>query len=119
MKQRITLPPLKRFRDIAPYNRLRMAVGSLGISRRKLLDDMSIAFARHDVEIVYDTGLKFHFKDIDRVFGNDPDMRWVSYFLKSDKDGMPQYMSGELERLVYLYLFLALRSPDIASHIFR
>lgn len=119
MKKCIYLPPLQRFREIAPYNRQRMVIANIGLSRRKLLEEISITFARQNVEIYCHTGMRYYLREIDVIFGNDPDMRWLSNYLASDKDGMPRYMSDKLDRLVYLYVFAEVRLPDAANHIFR
>ena len=92
------------------------------MSRRKLLDDMSLVF--------FNAGFsRFPFRDgtyydlpdiIDEVFGNDCDMRAFSYYLQSDESGKhPRRMSRKPERLRVLNLYLKLKYPRFIPQLER
>ena len=91
------------------------------MSRRKLLDAISIAFARAgDCAFRFRGGRPYAVPDIDAVFGNDCDMRWLSHYLEGDGSGdYPKRMSRKPERLRLLHLYLKLRYPRFIPHLDR
>ena len=91
------------------------------ISRRKLLDEMSLAFANHYhlYDIQHINGATFELPlCLDEVFGNDADMRWLSDYLAHDNSGLsPRRMSKKIMRLRIIYLFLKIKFPRASRRL--
>lgn len=99
--------------------RLGMALGELGLSRRKLMDWIADSFCRFDGEFVWPNGRPFVLPDVDDVF-TDTDNRWVSDLLRC-ASRLPRQSSQRrtLPRLRLLVLALSASRPDVARHLFR
>ncbi|MEW8626261.1 MAG: hypothetical protein AB2551_10955 [Candidatus Thiodiazotropha sp.] len=89
------------------------------MSRRKLLDDMSIIFARNGDKVFrYRNGMPYVLPDIDEIFANDPDMRSLSHYLESDEsDYNPRRISRKPERLRIFNLYIKLKHPRFIKHL--
>ncbi len=83
-------------------------------SRRTFPTEMSIAFANcTGVVFLYRNGTPYDIPDIDEVFGDDDDFRWLSTYLACDGSGVfPRHISTKKERLRLINLFLKLRYPQ-------
>jgi hypothetical protein len=69
------------------YYRLWLAIRNVKISRRSWLDELANTFRDFDGVIITRDGLPFYIPCIDEVFGDDPDLRWLSYYMMSDESG--------------------------------
>ena len=99
------------------YRRQWLAARNLKASRRKWLDILSDTFVLDDVTFIYPSGLPYMVPDIDTVFGEDPDMRWFSYYLLDDgTEQYPRIRSRILSRLRLIDLYFRVRHPRIAAH---
>ena len=103
------------------YRRMWMAVKNVDIGgRRKWLDELAACFRDYECEIVYPSGQPFPLGDIDEIFGDDPDVRWLGYYLRSDPTGtQPKAMSRKLERIRILDLYFRVKYEKIAQHFSR
>ena len=102
------------------YRRLWIAVRNMEVPRREWLDELANTFRDYDGVVLYTSGQTYQVPFVDEVFGDDPDMRWLSYYLKSDPSGnRPQSRSRKLERLQILDLYFRIKHPDIAAHFGR
>lgn len=99
------------------YRRLWMATRSISIPRRNWLDEIADTLRDFDGVIIYRSGKPFAIPLVDEIFGDDPDMRWLGYYLKPKKGGaLPQSKSRKLERLQLLDLYFRIQHPEIARH---
>ena len=102
------------------YNRLWITSRNLKIGRRKWLDEISLAFFRYQGTILNSNGTAFVIPDIDTVFGDDPDMRWLSYYFKADEtDKTPRTVSRKFQRVQLIDLYIRIKYPKFAHHIAR
>lgn len=107
------------------YRRLWIAIRNLSeqvpISRREWLNVLADCFRdTYDVEILLRSGKPYCIPCVDEAFGDDPDNRWFSDFLKSDPAGTrPRAKSRKLERVQLLDLYCRLRHPNVARHFGR
>ena len=102
------------------YRRLWMVARNLKIGRRKWLDEISLAFFRYQGAILNSNGTNFIILDIDSVFGDDPDMRWLSYYFKADEtDKTPRTVSRKFQRVQLIDLYIRITRPEMAKHIAR
>jgi hypothetical protein len=77
------------------------------------LDAISHCFLRNGVGIEDDEGNPFTIPDIDEAFGDDPDMRWMSYYLKDDGTGTePLHHVRSINRLQLIHLYLEIEHPE-------
>lgn len=101
------------------YRRLWMAVRNLKIPRRGWLDEIADCLRDCDASIIDQAGKPFPIPYVDDIF-DDTDMRWFSYYLKSDPTGTrPRTISRKLERLQLIDLYFKIRHPDLAKKIQR
>ena len=102
------------------YRKLWIAARNLDIPRRAWLDVLADCFRDAEHHIVYTSGEPFELPDIDELFGDDPDGRWFSYYLKSDPSGsLPLATSPKFERVQIIDLYFRLMYPNIAAHFGR
>jgi len=102
------------------YRRLWVAARNTEVSRRKWIDVLADCFRDTECHIVYPSGAPFPIGDLDALFGDDPDGRWFSYYLKSDPSGsIPSTTSRKLERVQIIDLYFRLMYPHIAVHFGR
>lgn len=89
------------------------------MSRRKVLDEISIAFANcQHLNIRHSNGMPYETPYIDDIFSHDDEMRWLSYYLESNKSGScPRRVSRKPERLRVLNLFIKIRYPRFIHHL--
>ncbi|MES2662123.1 MAG: hypothetical protein V4629_02350 [Pseudomonadota bacterium] len=89
------------------------------VSRRKLLDLLSIVFSKGRKFINANESI-YELPDLDEAFGNDPDMRSVSHYIEADKTGFfPKRISRKVERLRILTLFVEIEFPHVAKHYIK
>ena len=94
------------------YRRLWIAARNIPIGRRKWLDELAACFRDCECTIVYPSGQPFPIPFIDELMGDDPDCRWLGYYLRADPTGtMPSTMSRKLERVQILDLYFRIRYP--------
>ena len=99
------------------YRRLWMATRNISIPRRDWLDEIADAFRDFEGKVLERPGKAFYMPLVDDIFGNDPDMRWMGYYLKSAHNkNLPQSKSRKIERLQMLDLYFKIKHPDIARH---
>ncbi len=99
------------------YWRLWISVKNLPIVRRNWLDELADTFRVFDGAVIERNGKPYELPLVDKVFGHDPDMRWLSYYLKSDHSGLfPRSRSHKIERLRLLDLYFRIKHPEIAGH---
>lgn len=102
------------------YRRLWIAARNMDISRRNWINTLADCFRDSEHHIVYPSGHPFPLADLDSLFGDDPDGRWFSYYLKSDPSGsLPAATSRKLERVQIIDLYFRLMHEDIAIHFGR
>jgi len=95
------------------YRRLWLAVRNADIPRRGWLDAIADALRDFDGEILKESGEPYAIPLVDDVFGDDPDLRWLGYYLRADQTGkLPLSMSRKLERLRILDLYFRIISPN-------
>ncbi len=99
------------------YLRLWIAVKNIKISRRSWWDELADTFRDFQGKIVLRNHTPFILPCLDETFGNDPDLRWLGYYLRPDKSGLsPQSISRKLRRLQLLDLYFRIKHPHIAIH---
>jgi len=99
------------------YRRLWMATRNISIPRRDWLDEIADTFRDFNGKVLYRSGKAFYTPLVDDIFGNDPDMRWLGYYLKPDSNNnLPQSKSRKIERMQMLDLYFKIKHPDIARH---
>lgn len=118
----IQLVTIDELRSESYYNRLWIATRAISksVPRRLWLDELANTFRDFNGVVFTPCGEAFEIPDLDAVFGDDQDMRWFSYYLKSDGSGnQPQMKSRQRERLELLDLYFKIKHPDIAFHFGR
>lgn len=99
--------------------RLGMALGELGLSRRKLMDWIADSFCRFDGMLIWPNGRPFILPDVDDVF-TDMDNRWMSDLLRFASRAPRQSAQRRTwPRLRLLVLALTVSRPEVARHLFR
>lgn len=103
------------------YRRLWVVARNLKIGgRRKILDVISLALFKYQGKILNSNGTVFEIPDIDEVFGDDPDVRWLSYYFKADKTGdKPNTISRKFQRVQLIDLYIRITRPEMAKNIAR
>ena len=102
------------------YRRLWMAVKSTPIPRRKWLDELADTFRDFDGVVIHRSGKPFAIPLVDDVFGDDPDLRWLGYYLEATPCGSrPKSRSRKTKRLQLLDLYFRIKHPEIARHFGR
>lgn len=118
--ENITLASVEALKTLSYYNRLWIAVRNISISRRAWLDELSDTFRDFEGIILKPNGEEFEIPYIDDVFADDPEMRWLSYYLKPDVTGeSPKSLSRKIERLQLFDLYFKIKYPKIARHFGR
>lgn len=100
------------------YRRLWLAARNMSIPRRGWLDEIADCFCRFRGTIIYRSGESYQIPFVDDVFGteNNPDMRWMSYYLRADKsETTPFTISRKIERLRLIDLYFRIEYPTIAK----
>lgn len=106
--------------DAQYYRRLWLATRNIGISRRDWLDAIADAIRDFGGTIASAPGKPYPIPCIDRVFGDDPDMRWLGLFLAANDNGdAPLRITRKIERLRLIDLYFQIERPDIARHFGR
>ena len=96
------------------YLRLWRSVRDLDFSRRIWREKLADMLRDFDGAILYAPGVPFQVPLVDEVFGNDEDMRWLSYYLKADSAGnSPLIRSRSFDRLRLLDLYIRIYEPDL------
>lgn len=99
------------------YRRLWLAARNISLPRRGWLDELAACLYEYRGKIIYRSGEPFPIPDVDEVFGDDPDMRWLSYYLTADKSGFsPNRISRKFERVQIIDLYFRIKYPKIARH---
>ena len=99
------------------YSRLWIVVKNIKISRRLWLNEMANTFRDFKGHILWKNGMPYKIPCVDDTFGNDPDLRWMGYYLRSDNSGFyPQSLSRKVDRLRLLDLYFRIKYPYIARH---
>jgi hypothetical protein len=91
----------------------------LSIPRRGWLDEIADCFCRFRGTIIYRSGEPYQIPFVDDVFGtdNNPDMRWMSYYLRANEsETTPFTISRKIERLRLIDLYFRIEYPKIAKH---
>jgi len=104
------------------YARLWLASRNLSIPRREWLDEIADCFCKFRGTIVYRSGETYQIPSVDDVFGtaNNPDMRWMSYYLKADEsEKIPFTISRKIERSRLIDLYFRIEFPKITRHFGR
>ncbi|MGH1439762.1 MAG: hypothetical protein ACRBBR_06600 [Cellvibrionaceae bacterium] len=98
------------------YRRLWIATKNIGVLRRDWLDELANTFRDYNGMVLHPSGELFDMPFVDDVFGNDPDMRWLGYFMASNPSGnYPQFRTRKLGRLQILDLYFRIKHPDLAD----
>lgn len=98
------------------YRRLWLATKNIKIVRRDWLDEIADAIRDYDGVILNESGHDFEIGDIDEIFGDDPDLRWMGFYLQPDLSGEnPKSHSRKFERLQLLDIYFKIRHPQIAD----
>jgi hypothetical protein len=106
--------------DIHYYLRVWLAARNIPIPRRHWLDEMADAFRDYNGTIFNTDGGVYDVPLVDDIFGDDPDMRWLSDYLRSDASGRAPYrFSPRLDRVRLIDLYLRIRHASIARHFNR
>lgn len=104
--QNICVATDEQLSNLDYYCSLWRAVHDAGIPRRAWLDAIADAFRDFEGEIYHRSGELYDIPLVDDVFGDDPEMRWLGYYLRADDTGSaPKCMSRKLERLRVLDLY--------------
>lgn len=99
------------------YKRLWIAVKNLNLPRRIWIEELATCFRDFQGKLIKASGDEYQIPDLDEVFGDDPDMRWLGYYLEADTDqDLPKSTSRKLERLRLLDLYFRIQFPMIALH---
>lgn len=99
------------------YRRLWIAARNVEISRRSWLDAIADTLRDFNGLIIHRSGEVCVIPDIDEVFGDDPDLRWLGYYLQPDDSGkFPKMRTRKYQRLELLGLYFRINHPDIARH---
>ena len=101
------------------YKRLWLAARNISIPRRGWLDEIADCFCRFQGSIVYRSGKLYPIPFVDDVFDTDknPDMRWMSHYLRADKSELvPFKMSKQIERLRLIDLYFRIEYPEVSKH---
>lgn len=102
------------------YFRLWMSARNISIPRRTWLDEIANTLRDYKGVICHYNGDIYDVPCVDTVFGDDPDMRWLGYFMQSDFSGQhPKMKSRKIERLRLIDLYFKIQHPDIARHFAR
>lgn len=98
------------------YRRLWIAARNLHIPRRAWLDEIADTLRDFDGMILYRSGIRYNIPDIDEVFGDDPDVRWLGYYFLADQyHKYPKHKSRKLQRLELIDLYFRIRYPQLAK----
>ncbi len=99
------------------YRRLWIAARNLKVPRRAWLDEIADTLRDFDGMILYRSGIRYNVPDIDEVFGDDPDVRWLGYYFLADASHKyPRHRSRKFQRLQLIDLYFRIRYPDMAEH---
>ena len=118
-KRKVTTASDLELIDPTYYRRLWLAARNISekVPRRGWLDELADCFRDFDGDIVYPTGEIFQLPDLDEVFGDDAEARWLSYYLKPDESGVnPKSRVRKIERLRMIDLYFRIKHHSIASH---
>ncbi|MCY7297295.1 hypothetical protein [Alteromonas sp. a30] len=99
------------------YRRLWIATRNVKIPRRSWLDAIANTMRDFDGLIITRAGEVYNIPDIDAVFGDDPDLRWLGYYMQPDGSGeFPKMRTRKYQRLELLDLYFRINHPSIARH---
>lgn len=99
------------------YRRLWLATKNMNIARRDWLDEIADAIRDYYGVLVDKRGKPFNVGDIDAIFGDDADLRWMGFYLQPDRSGEhPKSRSRKYERLQLLDIYFKIRHPQIARN---
>jgi len=118
--QKIVVASTEIFASGHYYRRLWIATRNISIPRREWLNEIADALRDYDGMILDEYERRFCIPLVDEVFGDDPDMRWISYYMRPDNSGdHPVSKSRKFKRLQLIDLYFKIRHPDIARHFKR
>lgn len=101
------------------YRRLWLATKNLKIARRDWLDEIADALRDYNGEILDHKGNEFPIGDIDEIFGDDPDLRWMGFYLQTSNCGEnPKSHSRKFARLQLLDIYFKIKHPQIAKNFY-
>lgn len=106
--------------DIHYYLRVWLAARNIPIARRHWLDEIADTFRDYSGTIFSPEGEAYEVPLVDDIFGDDPDMRWLSDYLRADATGnSPFRFTLRLDRVRVIDLYLKIRHANIARHFNR
>lgn len=112
----VTVASDTQLRSTSHQQRLAIAVGALGVSRRELLDRLADVIYGFEAQILWPNGTIFEVTDtlIDDAF-TDADGRWISDFLGFAENAPRQRAQCRvLPRLRLLDLYFRIKHPERA-----
>lgn len=114
-KRVVVVATTQELRNSVYHRRLWMAVRNLGISRRKLMDQIAATLYDFEGEIVWPIGWAYRLPDVDELF--DLDGRWISLWLEAVNDAPKRIpRPSSVEKLRVLDLYMRIQHPRLAAH---
>lgn len=120
----IRLPSDAQLRRPSSVQRLAIAYGAMGYSRRRIVDQLAELIYLIDPVVVDASGRRIIFDDeaIDRAFRTDQDssLRWISDWLSfQHRAPVKDAQARTLDRYRLLFVGLALAYPNMAAAVVR
>ncbi len=98
------------------YRRLWIATRNIPIPRRGWLDEIADTLRDFDGNVLHPNGSTYDIPCVDTTFGDDPDVRWLGYYLLADGSGdYPKIITRKLQRVQLLDLYFRIKYPQIAD----
>ena len=120
IKRVTTVATTAELKNYHYYRRLWIAARNLELPRRRWLDEIAACFRDYQGDVIYASGDPYPIPLVDDIFGDDPDMRWLSYYLGTDESGKePRSVSRKLERVQLIDLYFRIKFPAVARHFNR
>lgn len=117
VKRIIYLATPDELNDIHYLRRLWMAIKNVKISRRSWLEELTATFRDFNGIVLYRSDVPYKMPDIDDLFGNDPTMRWLGYFLATPpRNEKAPARTRVIERLRVLDLYFRIKHPHISRN---
>ena len=120
----IRLPSDAQLRRPSSVQRLAIAYGAMGYSRRRIVDELAELLYLIDPVVIDASGRRIIFDDesIDRAFRTEQDasLRWLSDWLAfQHRAPVKDAQARTLERYKLLWIGLALAYPNMAAAVVR
>ena len=118
----IRIPPDDILAQPSSVRRLAMVYRAMNLPRRKVLDFVAGHLFLHEGGIIHQGERVCFEDDLDNIFGveRDPSGRWMSDFLDFAVEPPRQRAQRRvLERLMLLWVAIAIHNPDQAQRIIR